>query len=254
MPRTSHSSQSAEIKEEVSTIKETTETNEKRSYRTSSESAAVIDIGNLQSKKIAELVATAKSLGITNFSNLRKQELIIKIVEAQTKPQAPDQPQIEGIIMSGGTLEVLPDGYGFLRSASYNYLPSPDDIYVSPSQIKKFLLRTGDTIYGQVRPPKEAERFYALLKVEDVNKTDPEYLRERTIFDNLTPLYPNERMRLETAPSAVEMRIVDMLCPVGKGQRGLIVSPPKSVKQFYFNKLQIAYLKIIKKYILLFSS
>jgi transcription termination factor Rho len=162
---------------------------------------------------------------------------------AQVAPSAPDQPQIEGIIMSGGTLEVLPDGYGFLRSPSYNYLPSPDDIYVSPSQIKKFLLRTGDTIYGQVRPPKDQERFYALLKVEDVNKTDPAYLRERTTFDNLTPLYPNERIHLEISPSQVEMRIVDMLCPVGKGQRGLIVSPPKSGKTILLQQIANSILK-----------
>ncbi|MFP4526954.1 MAG: transcription termination factor Rho [Candidatus Kapaibacterium sp.] len=189
----------------------------------------VIDIGDLKSKKIAELTALAKSLGITNFSNLRKQELILKIVDARTNQQPPEQ-QVDGLIASGGVLEVLPDGYGFLRSADYNYLPSPDDIYVSPSQIKKFVLRTGDTVRGQVRPPKEAERFYALLKVESVNYSDPELMRERTIFDNLTPFYPRERLNLETSPSEYSMRVVNMLCPIGKGQRGLIVSPPKSGK------------------------
>jgi transcription termination factor Rho len=134
-------------------------------------------------------------------------------------------------------LEVLPDGYGFLRSVDYNYLPSPDDIYVSPSQIKKFVLRTGDTVRGQVRPPKEAERFYALLKVETVNYLPPEAIRERTLFDNLTPLYPNERVNVEGGPSEYSMRIVNMLCPIGKGQRGLIVSPPKSGKTILLQQI-----------------
>ncbi|TAL68369.1 MAG: transcription termination factor Rho [Bacteroidetes bacterium] len=198
-------------------------------HETTTASPQVIDIADLRPKKIAELTSLAKSLGITHFSNLRKQELILKIVEAQTRTQ-PQDLQIEGIITSGGVLEVLPDGYGFLRSADYNYLPSPDDIYVSPSQIKKFLLRTGDSIKGQVRPPKEAERFYALLKVESVNYLDPDLIRDRTIFDNLTPLYPNRRIKLESSPSEYSMRIVDLLCPIGMGQRGLIVSPPKSGK------------------------
>lgn len=189
----------------------------------------VIDIADLKGRKIADLTAMAKNLGITNLSGLKKQELILKIVEAQANTQ-PKEQQMEGLITSGGVLEVLPDGYGFLRSADYNYLPSADDIYVSPSQIKRFMLRTGDTVKGQVRPPKEAERFYALLKVETVNYLDPEYIRDRTIFDNLTPLYPNSKLKLEASPSQYSMRIVDMLCPIGKGQRGLIVSPPKSGK------------------------
>ena len=196
----------------------------------------VIDIADLRPKKIAELTALAKSLGIMHFSNLRKQELILQIVEAQTKSQ-PQDLQIEGLITSGGVLEVLPDGYGFLRSADYNYLASPDDIYVSPSQIKKFLLRTGDSIKGQVRPPKEAERFYALLKVENVNYLDPDLIRERTIFDNLTPLYPTRRIKLELGPSEYSMRIVDLLCPIGMGQRGLIVSPPKSGKTILLQQI-----------------
>lgn len=192
-------------------------------------SPAVIDIADLKGKRIAELTTMAKALGITNFADLRKQELILKIVEAQAS-SSPRELQNEGLIASGGVLEVLPDGYGFLRSADYNYHPSPDDIYVSPSQIKKFSLRTGDTIRGQVRPPKEAERFYALLKVESVNYLEPELIRERTLFDNLTPLYPTRRINLEASPSEYSMRIVNLLCPVGKGQRGLIVSPPKSGK------------------------
>jgi len=190
---------------------------------------AVIDIADLKSKRIAELTAMAKSLGITNFADLRKQELILKIVEAQAN-QAPKEQQSEGLVASSGVLEVLPDGYGFLRSADYNYLPSPDDIYVSPSQIKKFVLRTGDTVRGQVRPPKEGERFYALLKVESVNYLEPEIIRERTIFDNLTPLYPTKRINVEVGPSEYTMRIMNLLCPIGKGQRGLIVSPPKAGK------------------------
>lgn len=190
---------------------------------------AVINIADLKGKRIAELTTLAKSLGITNFADLRKQELILKIVDAQSSVQNKDQ-QIEGLISGEGVLEVLPDGYGFLRSSDYNYLPSPDDIYVSPSQIKKFVLRTGDTIRGQVRPPKEGERFYALLKVETVNYLSPDLIRERTIFDNLTPLYPTRRISLEAGPSEYSMRVVNLLCPVGKGQRGLIVSPPKSGK------------------------
>ncbi|MBI5323954.1 MAG: transcription termination factor Rho [Ignavibacteriae bacterium] len=205
-------------------------------HETATASPQVIDIADLRPKKIAELTSLAKSLGITHFSNLRKQELILKIVEAQTRTQ-PQDLQIEGIITSGGVLEVLPDGYGFLRSADYNYLPSPDDIYVSPSQIKKFLLRTGDSIKGQVRPPKEAERFYALLKVESVNYLDPDLIRDRTIFDNLTPLYPNKRIKLESGPSEYSMRIVDLLCPIGMGQRGLIVSPPKSGKTILLQQI-----------------
>jgi len=189
----------------------------------------VIDIAELKSKKIAELTQIAKELDIPSFSDLRKQELILRIVEAQQLRNLKDQ-QTDGVLSSWGVLEVLPDGYGFLRAQSYNYLPSPDDIYVSPSQIKKFLLRTGDTVKGLVRPPKESERFYALLKVDSVNYCTPDEIRDRTIFDNLTPIYANERLSLETGISNTGMRIVDMLSPIGKGQRGLIVSPPKSGK------------------------
>ncbi len=198
---------------------------------------AVIDIAELKSKKIAELTALAKNLGITNFAGLRKQELILEIVDAQANFHKKDEEPIEGLITSGGVLEVLPDGYGFLRSVDYNYLPSPDDIYVSPSQIKKFVLRTGDTVRGQVRPPKEAERFYALLKVEEVNFSEPSITRERTMFDNLTPLYPDERLHLETSPNEYSMRVVDLLSPIGKGQRGLIVSPPKSGKTILLQQI-----------------
>ena len=180
------------------------------------------NVTDLKSKKVAELIEIAKGLGVAGYSDLKKQELIFKIIEAQTKN--------DGYAYAVGVLEVLPDGYGFLRSVDYNYLPSPDDIYVSPSQIKKFLLRTGDTVSGQVRPPKEGERFFALLKVEAVNFESPDTIRDRILFDNLTPLYPNEKLNLETAPGEYGMRIMDLFTPIGKGQRGLIVSPPKSGK------------------------
>ena len=188
-----------------------------------------MDISELKSKKIVELNTIAKDLDIAGYSDLRKQELIFKILEAQTAK--------DGLTFSKGVLECLPDGYGFLRSSDYNYLPSPDDIYVSPSQIKKFSLRTGDFVSGQVRPPKEGERFFALLRVEAVNGQDPEAIRERTLFDNLVPVYPTRRMSLESAPGEYSMRIMDLLSPIGKGQRGLIVSPPKSGKTILLQKI-----------------
>jgi transcription termination factor Rho len=188
-----------------------------------------MDISELKSKKIVELNDIAKELNIAGYSDLRKQELIFKILEAQTAK--------DGLTFSKGVLEVLPDGYGFLRSSDYNYLPSPDDIYVSPSQIKKFSLRTGDFVSGQVRPPKEGERFFALLRVEAVNNLAPENIRERTLFDNLTPVYPTRKLILESAPGEYSMRVMDMLAPIGKGQRGLIVSPPKSGKTVLLQKL-----------------
>lgn len=191
--------------------------------------APIIDIEELKTKKIADLTEIAKSLEVPSVSGLRKQELILQIVEKQ-RQNAESSQNDDGLLASGGVLEVLPDGYGFLRSQSYNYLPSPDDIYVSPSQIKKFNLRTGDTIAGLVRPPKESERFYALLKVQSVNFGSTENIRDRVLFDNLTPLYPEEKFTLETISSEQSMRIVDILSPVGKGQRGLIVAPPKSGK------------------------
>jgi transcription termination factor Rho len=188
-----------------------------------------MDISELKSKKIVELNEIAKELGIADYSDLRKQELIFKILEAQTAK--------DGLSFSRGVLEVLPDGYGFLRSSDYNYLPSPDDIYVSPSQIKKFSLRTGDFVSGQVRPPKEGERFFALLRVEAVNGLAPEGIRERTLFDNLVPVYPTKKINLESAPGEHSVRIMDMLAPIGKGQRGLIVSPPKSGKTILLQKI-----------------
>jgi transcription termination factor Rho len=188
-----------------------------------------MDISELQKKKIVDLNKIAKDLSITGYSDLRKQELIFKILEAQTAK--------DGLTFSKGVLETLQDGYGFLRSSDYNYLPSPDDIYVSPSQIKRFNLRTGDLVSGQVRPPKEGERFFALLRVEAVNGLDPEQIRERTLFDNLTPVYPTKRLPLESAPGEYSMRIMDLLSPIGKGQRGLIVSPPKTGKTILLQKI-----------------
>ena len=188
-----------------------------------------MDITELKSKKISELTKIAKDLNISGYTDLRKQDLIFKILEAQTEK--------DGLTFSKGILEVLPDGYGFLRSVDYNYLPSPDDIYVSPSQIKKFMLRTGDTVSGQVRPPKEGERFFALLRVEAVNDENPDAIRDRVLFDNLTPLYPNNRLILETSPGEYAMRIMDLLAPLGKGQRGMIVSPPKAGKTILLQKL-----------------
>ncbi|HLF19989.1 MAG TPA: transcription termination factor Rho, partial [Bacteroidota bacterium] len=188
-----------------------------------------MDITELKSKKIAELNSIAKDLNIAGHSDLRKQELIFKILEAQTEK--------DGLSFSKGVLEVLPDGYGFLRSVGYNYLPSPDDIYVSPSQIKKFGLRTGDSVSGQVRPPKEGERFFALLRVEAVNDEHPDDIRERVLFENLTPMYPSQRIKLETAPGEYAMRVLDLLSPIGKGQRGMIVSPPKAGKTILLQKI-----------------
>jgi transcription termination factor Rho len=188
-----------------------------------------MDISELKSKKIVELNQIAKDLDIQGFSDLRKQELIFKILEAQTSK--------DGLTFSKGVLEVLPDGYGFLRSSDYNYLPSPDDIYVSPSQIKKFSLRTGDFVSGQVRPPKEGERFFALLRVEAVNGLEPDHIRGRTLFDNLVPVYPTKKINLESAPGEYSMRVMDLLSPIGKGQRGLVVSPPKSGKTVLLQKI-----------------
>jgi transcription termination factor Rho len=188
-----------------------------------------MDISTLKSKKIVDLLQIAKEYKLTGVNDLRKQELIFQILEAQTKK--------DGLTFSQGVLEVLSDGYGFLRSSDYNYLPSPDDIYVSPSQIKRFSLRTGDHVSGQVRPPKEGERFFALLRVEAVNGKDPEEIRGRTLFDNLTPLHPTKRLKLESAPGEYSMRIMDLLAPTGKGQRGLIVSPPKTGKTVLLQKI-----------------
>jgi len=181
-----------------------------------------ISLAELKDKNITDLAKIAKELNIPGSSGMRKQELIFQILRAQTEKN--------GLIFSEGVLECLPDGFGFLRAPEYNYLPGPDDIYVSPSQIRKFDLRTGDTVSGQVRPPKDGERYFALIKVEAVNFEDPEVARNKIFFDNLTPLYPQERIRLETTKENLTGRVLDMLCPIGKGQRGLIVAPPRTGK------------------------
>ena len=177
---------------------------------------------NSKKKNITELTKIARSLDLPGASGLRKQDLIFKILQAQSEK--------EGHIFAEGVLEILPDGYGFLRSPDYNYLPGPDDIYVSPSQIRKFDLKTGDTISGQVRPPHEGEKYFALVKIEAVNFESPEEARNKILFDNLTPLYPQERLKLETTRENVSARVMDLLTPLGKGQRGLIVSPPRAGK------------------------
>ncbi|MFZ0430949.1 MAG: transcription termination factor Rho [Acidobacteriota bacterium] len=181
-----------------------------------------MNIQELKEMNIQTLNKIAKSLEIEGAAGLRKQELIFQILKAQTERS--------GLIFSEGVLETLPDGFGFLRAPEYNYLPGPDDIYVSPSQIRKFDLRTGDTVSGQVRPPKDGERYFALIKVEAINFEHPEVARERTFFENLTPLYPLERIRLETEGENLTGRVMDLLNPIGKGQRGLIVSPPRAGK------------------------
>ncbi len=188
-----------------------------------------MNIGELQKKTISELRDIAQKLKISGITNMRKQELIFKILESGAKKN--------GLILGSGVLEVLSDGYGFLRSPDYSYLPGPDDIYVSPSQIKKFALKTGDTVMGQIRPPKENERFFALLKVEAVNFIDPDENKKRILFDELTPFYPTSRIDLERKNSDISMRIVNLFTPIGKGQRGLIVSPPRAGKTILLQKI-----------------
>jgi transcription termination factor Rho len=188
-----------------------------------------LNIGELKQKTIRELVQYGTELRVEGVGGLRKQDLIFKILEAQTDRA--------GLIFSEGVLEILPDGYGFLRSPDYNYLPGPDDIYVSPSQIKRFDLRKGDIVSGQVRPPKENERYFALLRVEAVNFEDPDLAKQKILFENLTPLYPQEKINLEVNPDDMTTRIIDMLTPIGKGQRGLIVSPPRAGKTVILQKI-----------------
>jgi transcription termination factor Rho len=186
-------------------------------------------IAELKEKNITELTRIARTLDLPGASGLRKQDLIFKILQAQSEK--------EGHIFAEGVLEILPDGYGFLRSPDYNYLPGPDDIYVSPSQIRKFDLKTGDTISGQVRPPHEGEKYFALVKIEAVNFESPEEARNKILFDNLTPLYPQERIKLEVSRENSSARVMDLLTPVGKGQRGLIVAPPRTGKTMLLQNL-----------------
>jgi transcription termination factor Rho len=188
-----------------------------------------VNIADLKRKSVGELHAMAEELNISNYSGLRKQDLIFRIEQSLLDSDT--------VLRGEGVLEILPEGYGFLRSQDWNYLYGPDDIYVSPSQIKRFDLRTGDTVMGQVRPPKEGERYLALLKVESVNFEEPEKAKHRIAFDNLRPRYPDQRLRLERKDADLSMRVLDILCPVGKGQRALISSPPKAGKTILLQKL-----------------
>jgi transcription termination factor Rho len=191
----------------------------------------MMNIKELKKKKISELNKIAKELNVEGASGMRKQELIFAILQAQTEKN--------GLIFGEGVLEILPDGFGFLRAPDYNYLPGPDDIYISPSQIRRFNLRTGDTVSGQIRPPKDTERYFAMLKVELVNYEDPEVARDKILFDNLTPLYPQERIRLEVDNDSnnYSARVMDLLTPIGKGQRGLIVAAPRTGKTMLLQAL-----------------
>ena len=188
-----------------------------------------VDIGNLKDMRVSELNKIARELKMNGLSGLKKQELIFKILQAQAEK--------EGLMFGEGVLEVLPEGFGFLRSPNYNYLPCPDDIYISPSQIRKFDLKTGDTVSGQIRPPKEGEKYFALLRVEAVNFGNPDEVKDKILFDNLTPLYPHERFVLEVHPKEVSSRIMDLITPLGKGQRALIVAPPYSGKTVLLQKI-----------------
>ena len=194
-----------------------------------------MNVSELQKLRIKELTELAIKLDIDSYSGMNRQELIVKILEAQMEK--------DGGVTAKGVLEVLNEGYGFLRSPNFNYLPGPDDIYVSPSQIKRFGLRTGHEVSGQIRPPKSKERFYALLKVEEVNGKDPDELRKAILFDNLTPLYPEEKLNLEVNPKDLSTRVMDMISPVGKGQRGLLVAQPKTGKTVLMQKVANAITK-----------
>jgi transcription termination factor Rho len=182
----------------------------------------IFNLGDLKEMSISALTSVAKRMDVPGATGMRKQELIFKVLAAQTEKS--------GLIFSEGVLETLPDGFGFLRAPEYNYLPGPDDIYVSPSQIRKFDLRTVDTISGQIRPPKEGERYFALIKVEAINFESPEQAREKVFFDNLTPLYPDEMLKMEVTPDNLSARVIDLVTPIGKGQRALVVSPPRTGK------------------------
>ena len=188
-----------------------------------------MNLTDLKLKKLSELQKIGKDLKLEGISTMKKQDIIFKILEADTKNN--------GLIFGEGVLEILPDGFGFLRSPNYNYLPGPDDIYVSPSQIRKFDLRTGDLIAVMVRPPKEGEKYFALLKVDTINSDDPEKMKDKTFFDNLTPLYPEQHIILENKDKDVSMRVMDLLTPLGKGQRGLIVAPPRTGKTVLLQKI-----------------
>lgn len=195
----------------------------------------VLNLTEIKRKNIQSLIRLAQEYGIEGASSMRKQDLIFAILQSHAERN--------GIVYGDGVLEILPDGFGFLRTQDYNYLPGPDDIYVSPSQIRRFNLRTGDTVFGQVRPPKDNERYFALLKVESINYEPPEVAREKILFDNLTPIYPNRKIKLETTSDNFSTRVMDMLTPIGFGQRGLIVAPPRTGKTMLLQNIANAIAK-----------
>ncbi len=212
--------------------KETTEEfkeNGNGDYKPANPQGKTVHIEGLKDMKMAELTKLAREMDIQGASALKKQDLMFKILQVQAEK--------EGLMFGEGTLEILSEGFGFLRSAKYNYLPCPDDIYISPSQIRRFDLKTGDTVSGQIRPPKEGEKYFALLKVEAVNFENPEKCKDKIFFDNLTPLYPKDRLNLETTQQEVSTRIINLLTPIGKGQRALIVAPPYSGKTVLMQKM-----------------
>lgn len=213
------------------TMEKTMQVKEKTASNKGSKSTKedYMDITKLKDMKMSELTKFSKGMGVSGISGIRKQDLIFKILQAQAEKQ--------GLMFGEGTLEILSEGFGFLRSVNYNYLPCPDDIYVSPSQIRRFDLKTGDSVGGHIRPPKEGEKYFALLKVEAINFENPENCKEKIFFDNLTPLYPKDRILLETEPQEISMRIMDLLTPLGKGQRALIVAPPYSGKTVLLQKV-----------------
>jgi transcription termination factor Rho len=192
-------------------------------------------ISELQQMTMPQLLKLARSEALTDYTGLKKQDLIFRIIKERAKQN--------GLMFGEGTLEVLPDGFGFLRSPDYNYLPCPDDIYISPSQIRRFGLRTGAVVCGQIRPPKENERYFALLRVEAINLQDPDMLTQKVVFDDLTPLHPNKRLILETDPTEINMRVMDLVTPIGKGQRGLLVAPPRTGKTVLLQKMATSILK-----------
>src|ERR1700683_4591083 len=214
-----------ETKQEKEDLKE----NGNGDYKPANPSGKTVHIEQLKDMKMAELTQLAREMDIQGASALKKQDLMFKILQAQAEK--------EGLMFGEGTLEILSEGFGFLRSAKYNFLPCPDDIYISPSQIRRFDLKTGDTVSGQIRPPKEGEKYFALLKVEAVNFENPEKCKDKIFFDNLTPLYPKERLNLETTQTEVSTRIINLLTPIGKGQRALIVAPPYSGKTVLMQKM-----------------
>jgi transcription termination factor Rho len=203
-----------------------------KTEKKSAKNVEQINLIELKNRRIADISALATDLGVENGANMRKQDLIFAILQAQAEHG--------GIIYGQGVLETLPDGFGFLRAPDYNYLPGPDDIYVSPSQIRRFSLRTGDTVAGQIRPPKDSERYFALLKVETVNDADASAKKDKIIFDNLTPLYPLEKFKMEHSTKNMSTRILDILCPIGKGQRSLIVAPPRTGKTVFLQDVATA--------------